>query len=514
MARAPRQLPRVHLAVPDTLDLDALRAAHPPTFPFKADVCAVILDEMYHLRYWKRSKRHKKQLRLYYVRLKAKYVERNIHRHAAKYLHWLERAGVIVTDHSYCVDHYAKSYALAGAYRHRRVRKYRCTDWTTARKLLNRRRRQANPPEPEHPSPPHLKIPREIMIRAAERLGIRPRASDFISTREALSELRWYADNPSPELSDPVTFCCAGMTFFEFRFSDPKRREPQRCPNNVPHFCTLARAAETEERLRADLESVTLRDGWREYIQHQYESGCWTADAANHADMACQAIEDGRFRFGRDATAGRLHTNVTGLNKGIRPFLQLRGDGDLVMLDIRASQPYLLTGLMRWLARIDADQPELAAAADQWASFVTGKADPYAVIASLTTHRPAATITKDERDAAKDETMRLLFSHPEQRQAFKGNFERAFPETAQFIRRLKRFRYQECAVMLQWYEAEVMIGAVAERLGLAGVPVLTVHDCAIVRRADADFTQEVIAREFTRVVSTPPVLTREWLNPP
>jgi hypothetical protein len=108
--------------------------------------------------------------------------------------------------------------------------------------------------------------------------------------------------------------------------------------------------------------------------------------------------------------------------------------------------------------------------------------------------------------------MRLLYAHPNQIVTGKEQFEAAFPEVMQIAEQLKRIRYQNFATTLQWYEATIMLGAVADRLTSAGISLLTLHDCAIVPEKDETRTVEILLADFERVIGTAPKLHRQKLN--
>jgi hypothetical protein len=252
---------------------------------------------------------------------------------------------------------------------------------------------------------------------------------------------------------------------------------------------------------------VELRTGWRDYIDKQVASGHWKIERANRAEWAGQRIEDGVLRFGRNSTNYRLDTNLTGIKSELREFVILDGCDDLTEIDIRASQPYLLTGLMRFASRFCDEPAASVTAIQEWSDFRTAPTDPYVALATCLFGES----NTDIRATGKKAAFTVVFSKNAHKQHGKQEFGERFPEVDAFIRRLKNKKKEHgaCAIFLQQYEAAIMIERVGSRLTAAGIPAFTVHDSLIIKTCDARRTEEIMSDELTRTVRTRPVLRRK-----
>ena len=507
MSRSPRNIPPLHFSIPANFNIDDAVRHHPPAFPFKPDVCASFL---HFLNYKLRIEETKA------VRLKMRYLQLNIHRDIAKYIRWLEQGGVIRVSSTYQTGVRAKTYSFQPAYQASRRTKYRVTDRTTYEK----HHKAINRPLSKHPisevlpddvqegdvvgtSLQHLS--RDYAIECFHRCGF-----EFSTPCERIAAAKWYV---TPPVCSPN--CSHHLIVHPYPTSEPLHSPypsvaVQRFPNNDAHFCTYASLVETERYLLKCLQGVTLKPGWKEFIKRQHEMGTWSGRTTDDALSDCQRIEDGVFRFKRDATAQRLHTSITGLKSELRQFLILDGCDDLVEIDIRASQPYLLLGLMRWGARWNYEGIPSEQSIREWEAFVCGRDDPYTTLASDLSNAGGKHLNRQD---AKEGFMRVLFSHSKQRHPLKAIFADRFPEVFAFVTGLNRFNNRDCAVLLQEYEAAIVIERVASQLAALELPLLTVHDSIIVKFEDMYVAAQVIANELTRTVGTEPVLRVRRLSP-
>lgn len=490
MPRSPRNIPPLHFSVPANFNIGDAVSRHPPVFPFKADVCASFLHLLNYKLWIEETKA---------VRLKMRYLQLNIHRDIARYIRWLEQVGVIRVSSSYQIGVRAKTYSFQPVYQASRRTMYRVTDRTTYEK----HRKTINRPLSKHPisevlpddvqegdvvgtSLQHLS--RDYAIECFHRCEFK-----FSTPCERIAAAKWYVTPPvcSPNSSHhPVVYPYLTSAV-------------QRFPNNDAHFCTYPSAVETERYLLNCLQGVTLKSGWKEFIECQHETGMWSGRTTDDALSDCQRIEDGVFRFNRDTTAQRLHTSITGLKSELRRFVVLSDSEELVEIDIRASQPYLLLGLMRWGKRWNYEGIPSDQSIQDWQAFVCGTADPYTALGESLSQNTGQPLTRVE---AKEGFMRVLFSHIRQVHPLKTIFAARFPEVFAFVSALNRFTNRNCAVLLQEYEAAIIIERVAARLTAKRIQVLTLHDALIVGSGNSSAVILIMADELKRTVGIEPVL--------
>ena len=436
----------------------------PPIRSYKRDVAALLLDYLYR-KLDRMTQKETGRARGHAI-LRSKILRRNVHREACGYLNWLNAAGVL-----HVIPHVrgkrSNAYAFTDQYRQQPIRFYRCTDWTTYRKarrigeLIARGRFH------------------ERVGLSVERVGRALRQTVHChSARSSGSN-----DSSAPS-SDQISLAPVPSL-----------------PLNEVQFCTAV-SNDVVAALRADLHTVTLKEGWREFVNGQLVNGHCTLESFNSAVLAAQSIADQRFYCERSPKNGRVHTNVTNLTKSLRRFLILDGCADLTQFDIRSSQPFFLGGLARLAVEDGLDVGLTQNAVDEWQRLVA-KRDIYAEIAALLENDGCTPL---DRDAGKTAMMLILFSHNNQREKAKEAFAHRFPEMFEFVRRLKLYRHNDCAMTLQRFEAMVVIDRIACRLTAAGVRLLTVHDALIVRSADRETVNNVMVSELSDVVGACPQL--------
>ena len=502
MPRSRRVVPPLHFAVPESLDFGRLEAEHPPNIPaYKRDVVAMLL----HYLYESQSRRESEAPAAAPVPLRAAYLRTNVHRHVCKYLDWLVAAGVL-TVRQFEKGKRPNAYALAPRLHHDRVARYRCTDWPTYRRFLalpaivahgKYRRRVGASPDMVQRTLDALRVRAPLMVdeavvHAQTPLGDLP-SRCHIGEELSKSSLRAAS---SSSWAGPVEVDRVGVA--------------GSLPINDEQFCTGQQSREVGvvARLRADLALVTVKPSWRAFVDAQLRSGAWTLAQFNAAAIALQKLDDGLFTCRRNATNGRLDTNVTNLRRELRRFLVLDGDDRLTEIDIRASQPYLLSGLARLARDADCDAAPPADAIHEWATLVHDR-DIYEELArTLSAHadRPYS------RADGKAAMMRVLFSHNKDDGPEKVAFTARFPAMDRFVRALKRYPHNTCALLLQEFEAGLVIDTVCPLLLDAGVRVLTIHDSLLVRTVDAEYVTDVVRAQLTRFVGSPPVLHITAMN--
>lgn len=485
-----------------------------------------------------------------WIRLKKSYLQKNLHDDINEYIKWLQYLGVVEVSHSFNRNKYSKAYRFTSSLWDSGMSLYRVTDWTTYKRTVKHDSIDTID-QPSTSTFPFRHITPEQVERAYTACGFQP-----IPYWQLNSSDDWYSNGDSclagsacvcqpsfnagssfhpesvpsgPTLSSspgseslmpsslsvrlPLSGLVPSGSVSSLSSVSPSLRSGGVVSSslyNATRFCTYPTVRETEKHLEKSLLSVTIKSGWKEYIEEQRLSGNWMRHQADEALWSVQAIEDGRFRFRRSDKVQRLHTNITNLKSDLRQFLILDGCKDLTEIDIRASQPYLLTGLMRWATRCRYECAPTEEVIDQWAEIVAGEMDFYQLFIDKVAEMSGKVVSRDE---AKEGMLTLLFSRNEQKSIFKNTFAQSFPEVDLLIRKLKESEglgsHRDCATLLQQYEAAIMIERVGSRLAAERIPVVTIHDSVIVKTIDALRTEQIMCDELTRTVGTQPVLRKQ-----
>jgi hypothetical protein len=468
MPRRPRAHLPLHFALPLNLDLGAVERAHAPSIrSYKRDVAAMLLHHL--LSMVDETKPEK------YIRLHQHSLRENLHDQAGDYLRWFVRAKVLNRKEgkSRQTSHL---YRLAKRYRDQPIDFVRCVDHAVHRKYS---RLHQSIREGQHRYQlGDIDIRTYRWLRESYRIWNENRSRLTIEDRSPLQT----DQDRTPTISSASPINRGGIG---------------------PCSAWIA-----EEQARHWLSTVTLRSGWREYIEARYASGNWTVHQRNVALLKLQAIEDHQWYFQRHATNHRLDTNVTQMNRELRSFLILDGCSDLMQLDIKASQPFFL-GAVAKLARLNGyGYAPSDAAIEEWFAAVVDS-DLYDRFG-----RRLGAPGPESRAVGKDAVMRVLYSHNAQEGAEKAAFAAMFPEIDGLVRGLKSGRYNQCAILLQQIEAHVMLDNVLPRLMTANIMGLTVHDSLIVKESDAPRTRRIILEQCADACAISPQLHEHPLTLP
>lgn len=170
--------------------------------------------------------------------------------------------------------------------------------------------------------------------------------------------------------------------------------------------------------------------------------------------------------FVKDSTAGRIHTNVTGLKKKSRAALRIDGE-PLMEIDMVNCQPFLL-------ARMGREE-----------SFMKMCNDGiiYDHLASK------LGMTRDDTKELYFKTIygRVQYADPKMRSIFAQEF----PQTWATIVQAKKENHANLAVQLQREEVAMMEVVWAD-LARASIPFLTIHDAILVKLGDLEKAIELM----------------------
>jgi hypothetical protein len=185
-------------------------------------------------------------------------------------------------------------------------------------------------------------------------------------------------------------------------------------------------------------------------------AGCESGLFPRDSRLAVMAAN--KLFFVKDATAGRIHTNVTGLKRDSRAALRLEGE-PLVEIDMVNCQPFLLAKMSR----------------EESFAELCRNGIIYDYIADK-----LGTIREDAKDLYfKTIYGRVQYANPKMKKLFTNHF----PRTWTAITQSKVENHARLAIQLQQEEV-AMMEMVWAKLSHDKIPFLTIHDAILVRACD------------------------------
>jgi hypothetical protein len=182
--------------------------------------------------------------------------------------------------------------------------------------------------------------------------------------------------------------------------------------------------------------------------------------------------------FSVDGFSTRVHTPIVNLKEDLRKYLRLDGE-ELVSLDVKQMQPLIL-------AKILLD----CVGENVFSEAIFSGEDAYVII------QRAARL--ESRGDAKKMLFRLIFGKPMDGigKIFHGDsgwvtWINNYKSVTESRNPHKEDKHTNLAWLLQFSEVQIMTG-IWEKLRVAGLPFLTIHDDVLVRRRDGAFTYEVM----------------------
>lgn len=200
-----------------------------------------------------------------------------------------------------------------------------------------------------------------------------------------------------------------------------------------------------------------------------------------------------RFWVRRHSETGRVFTNITSLPKVLRRHVLLCGEAT-AEIDIKNSQPFLAATLYPNSCAEKARYLELVKSGEFYEAINQQLSVPYDL--------------PKKRDNLKCRIFKeVFFGQALNRYEALTVFSNLFPELSAIIKsKKKNGNTSALPLHLQSIEARAMIGNVHTRAVGAGVPIITIHDSALVRVRDVDRVADWIKEAFAAVVGTAPDL--------
>ena len=253
---------------------------------------------------------------------------------------------------------------------------------------------------------------------------------------------------------------------------------------------------------------------------------------------ACE-LASGSVRFSVNATNSRLDTNVTNLRRDVRSELTIDGEKGLVSVDVKNSQPFILSlilegvggewGGVPYVDRLNGLESDVPPRGNP------GGAAPDDDVAEYVRHARRGTVYESvaegaggaiTRDHAKRVFLSVLYSGPTGNPLFGTDdpvlrsvhprrvFRSVYPTVYERLKEMKGGAggNREFAVHMQRIEAGLVLDGVAAAVVAehgSELPFVTVHDSVICRASDVAGVVRIAERVFLdRVGVAPPLEVR------
>jgi hypothetical protein len=192
------------------------------------------------------------------------------------------------------------------------------------------------------------------------------------------------------------------------------------------------------------------------------------------------SIKNGYLYFKRNATNGRLDTNLTTLPTTLRQFII--SDETLYNIDIKNSQPYFLYSLLKTERAISTEELERYGELVLSGTFYEYLAERYSeYTGQLCT-----------REKAKNMLFKIFFSKVESFSKIKEFFATVFPEIMEYINENNAVSNAITANKLSTIESTTIISVILPKLSEKGLKPFTIHDSFVCRESEIQTIKDTI----------------------
>lgn len=223
-------------------------------------------------------------------------------------------------------------------------------------------------------------------------------------------------------------------------------------------------------------------------------------------EQQVNAINDGYLFFKRNATNGRLDSNLTSLPSYLRKFI--KSDEKLFNLDIKNSQPYFLYTKLLKEESIDSEELEL------FGSLVlNGTLYEYLVeVFEGVAFEKLSDFQKPiQRKKSKLNLFRIFYSKIGSYQKIKEQFKSKFPTIMEFINQTNLIEHNTLAIQLQEREAVAVLDVIMVKLQKMDIFPFTIHDSLIVSENELPIVKSIVMDSCIELFGVGPQLHEEGL---
>jgi hypothetical protein len=284
------------------------------------------------------------------------------------------------------------------------------------------------------------------------------------------------------------------------------------------------------------LKKLTLADGYDKYINENYSTETKKDTEKYNAIIASATrIKNGVFKWKIDQTSGRFHSNVTNMNKDLRPFLRV-DEKPLCNIDIKNSQPFLSTilltnpGKVSWMTKnpafallLESLKVSMNLDVKNYISLVVSGGIYEHLMAEFA--KEGLVLTRKE---TKVQMLRILFARnrspkDETNKKCRAIFKDRFPTVHRIFAKVrgnetgdKFTSFSRFAILLQRIESYLILDRILKRVyrELPGVVAITIHDSVMtgVLTSDVEAVRKIMLEEMTDFVGFEPQISIEGIT--
>ncbi|WP_299823618.1 hypothetical protein [uncultured Pontibacter sp.] len=248
------------------------------------------------------------------------------------------------------------------------------------------------------------------------------------------------------------------------------------------------------------IDSVGALTMIREMLNNDLD---YTVEMYNNDTLVIHKIQNREFYMVRDTSGNRVHNNLTSLPKRLRRFLYINSGETLVNLDIRNSQPLLLSIVLReyYPCTLPPDVAKYINLCEN-GQFYEHMMDLMDI--------PACPMHRDKiRKSFKEDCFAHIFyckNNPKYTYKEAKIFKRAFPHCYQVIIQEKKVNYKNLSIKMQQAESNIIIDRVVRHLAdLRNIFALPIHDSLVVTESNADYVKQIMLKEFANYGVNPTI---------
>lgn len=280
------------------------------------------------------------------------------------------------------------------------------------------------------------------------------------------------------------------------------------------------------------IKQLTIEPRCIDFINANYSK---ETNQYNDIMQSATRIINGDIFYKVDDTSGRYHSNITNMAKGLRTFLRINGE-PLVNIDIKNSQPYLLTVILTNPAKV-ASMAKKPAFAMMLQSLKVPKKEDVMNFINLVVSGEFYEYFMQElsktglhltRSETKQQVLKILYDKnrlpaDELGRVCKITFKKIFPTVNKVFNKIRgrnhgdRFTsYKRFAILLQTIESYLLLEVILKRIykELPGVIAVTIHDSimtgAVTNQVDA--IRKIMTNELTKFVGFVPKIKIEEVD--
>ncbi|MDF7812861.1 hypothetical protein [Hymenobacter sp. YC55] len=285
----------------------------------------------------------------------------------------------------------------------------------------------------------------------------------------------------------------------EDRFKAKHTTSSSSFPSSSVYSLIPVQLIEKELQLKSN-QGITLRNYLESLLLNKY----------NADEQSIRLIAENGYFIEQPDLTSRVFTNLSNLSGELRQFLfHKRLPGTLVNLDIRNSQPYLLSLLL-------ADQYAGHSLPATVANYInlTAEGKFYERMMELVGMNPDAITKRSRKEFKKTFFAKIFFcsTHYSRRTPEGKAFRQHFREVADIIDAYKGKAHEQLAITMQRREASIILKVIGSELQKRGIWFATIHDSVVVMPEHEEQVKELVRVSFKNAVGVAPTVESEYLS--